>query len=35
MSSPTGQPYPQCYKCLEYTEYPLEENELCFKCNVI
>jgi len=25
MSSPTRQPYPQCYKCLEYTEYPLEE----------
>ncbi len=32
MSSPTGQPYPQCSNCLEYTEYPLHEEEYCYDC---
>lgn len=35
MSSPTGQPYPQCPKCLQYTEYPLQEEELCYDCDNI
>jgi len=35
MSSPTGQPYPQCYQCLQYTEYPLAEDELCYTCSPV
>lgn len=35
MSSPNNKPYPQCWKCFEYTEYPLEEWELCINCETI